>query len=105
MEREGSKRLREESEELSWAEIASSRGESLDITCPGVAVENFCAPHANDEYPRVPWGGSNVSTEPVYLLKSSEIPGQISKSLLYFEHGGYNPDTLGKMVSLLLCSV
>ena len=77
----------------------------MDITCPGVAVENFCAPDANDEYPRVPWGGSNVSTEPVYLLKSSEIPGQISKSLLYFEQGGYNPDTLGKMVSLLLCSV
>ena len=41
VEREGSKRLREESEELSWAEIASSRGESLDITYPGVTVENF----------------------------------------------------------------
>ena len=41
----------------------------------------------------------------VQLPKYSEILGQISKSLQYFEQGGYITDTLRNMVSLLLCSV
>ena len=56
--------LKEKSEELRWTEIASYTGESLHITCPGVAVENDCPPDANDEYPRVPWGDGKGSIEP-----------------------------------------
>lgn len=84
MEREESKRLREESEELSWAEIASSRGESLDITCPGKSVENFCAPDANDEYPRVPWGGGKGSTGPCVVAEILRDPWSDLKILAVF---------------------
>lgn len=54
VEREQSKRLREESKRQSLADIESCRGETSDTTCPGVAAEVFCAPGADDEYPRVP---------------------------------------------------
>ena len=84
MEREGSKRLREENEELSWAEIASSRGESLDITYPGVTVENFCALDANDEYPRVPCGGGKGSTEPCVVAEILRDPWSDLKVLAVF---------------------
>jgi hypothetical protein len=39
--RKGIKRLREEINEIIWEKIASSRGESLDITYPGIAVHIF----------------------------------------------------------------
>lgn len=55
MKREGSERLREENKGQSWADIESSRGELSDTTFPGEAVENFCTPAADDEYPRSPW--------------------------------------------------
>ena len=83
MERERSKRLREESEERNWAEIASSRGESLDITCPEV-VGNFCAPDANDKYPRVPCGCGKGSTESCVVAEILRDPWSDLKVLAVF---------------------
>jgi hypothetical protein len=80
VEREGSKRLREESEELSWTEIASYRGECLDITGPGVAVEKFCAPDANDKYPESLGEMAKVLQSLVQLPKFSEIPVRFCSS-------------------------
>ena len=76
--------LKEKSEELRWTEIASYTGESLHITCPGVAVENDCPPDANDEYPRVPCGDGKGSTEPCVVAEILRDPWSDLKILAVF---------------------
>lgn len=81
VEREQSKRLREENKGQSWADIESSRSESSDTTCPGVAAEVFCAPGADDEYPRVPWESGKGSTEPCAVGEILRDPWSEDKCL------------------------
>ena len=83
--------LNEKSEELRWTEIASYTGESLHITCPGVAVENDCPPDANDEYPRVPWGDGKGSIEPYAVPEILRGPWIDLKVLALFGAGSVYP--------------
>ena len=83
--------LKEKSEELRWTEIASYTGESLHITCPGVAVENDCPPDANDEYPRVPWGDGKGSIEPYAVPEILRGPWIDLKVLALFGVGSVYP--------------
>ena len=83
--------LKEKSEELRWTEIASYPGESLHITCPGVAVENDCPPDANDEYPRVPWGDGKGSIEPYAVPEILRGPWIDLKVLALFGAGSVYP--------------
>ncbi len=83
--------LKEKSEELRWTEIASYTGESLHITCPGVAVENDCPPDANDEYPRVPWGDGKGSIEPYAVPEILRGPWIDLKVLALFGAGSVYP--------------
>ena len=83
--------LKEKSEELRWTEIASYTGESLHITCPGVAVENDCPPDANDEYPRVPWGDGKGSIEPYAIPEILRGPWIDLKVLALFGAGSVYP--------------
>jgi len=83
--------LKEKSEELRWTEIASYTGESLHITCPGVAVENDCPPDANDEYPRVPWGDGKGSIEPYAVPEILTGPWIDLKVLALFGAGSVYP--------------
>ena len=73
VEREGLKRLSEESKGQSGEDIVSSRGDSSDITCPGVAVEDFCAAGEDVVYPRIPWEKTDALQSIVQLQKFSEI--------------------------------
>ncbi len=83
--------LKEKSEELRWTEIASYTGESLHITCPGVAVENDCPPDANDVYPRVPWGDGKGSIEPYAVPEILRGPWIDLKVLALFGAGSVYP--------------
>ena len=83
--------LKEKSEELRWTEIASYTGESLYITCPGVAVENDCPPDANDEYPRVPWGDGKGSIKPYAVPEILRGPWIDLKVLALFGAGSVYP--------------
>ena len=83
--------LKEKSEELRWTEIASYTGESLHITCPGVAVENDCPPDANDEYPKVPWGDGKGSIEPYAVPEILRGPWIDLKVLALFGAGSVYP--------------
>ena len=83
--------LKEKSEELRWTEIASYTGESLHITCPGVAVENDCPPDANDEYPRVPWGDGKGSIAPYAVPEILRGPWFDLKVLALFGAGSVYP--------------
>lgn len=63
----------------------------MDITYPGVTVENFCAPDANDEYPRVPWGDGKGSIEPYAVPEILRGPWIDLKVLALFGAGSVYP--------------